>query len=212
MRRNEAGSERERLVAELRREGIDNEAVLGAIARVPREDFVPAAERDQAYANTPLGIGSGQTISQPYVVALMTAAARVGPGSRVLEVGTGSGYQAAVLAELGCEVFSIEVRPELAETAEWRLRQPGWNIHLRRGDGHAGWPEEAPFDAILATAAPEEVPPVLLQQLAPGGRLVIPLGPTNAVQSLYVYERDEDGAVRRTDLGAVRFVPMVPGS
>ncbi len=198
-----------RLIDELRRQGISDEAVLRAIRSVRREEFVETGDAAWAYENRPLSIGSGQTISQPYVVALMTAAAEVGVGDRVLEVGTGSGYQAAVLAALGCEVFSIEARPELAEIAAVRLQREEWKIHLRVGDGRLGWPEEAPFDAVIVTAAPAAVPPALLQQLGPGSRLIIPEGSQSEPQHLYRYRMGADGRTTRENLGAVRFVPLI---
>ncbi len=198
-----------RLVVELRRQGIDDDDVLGAIARVAREDFVPANERRSAYANHPLPIGEGQTISQPYIVALMTQAAGVTRGDRVLEIGTGSGYQAAVLAEMGCTVYSIEIRPALARSAAARLDRPDWDMHLRTGDGHTGWPSAAPFTAILLTAAPRRLPSALARQLQPGGRIIAPLGEVDGVQRLIVHERRPDGSLEQTDLGGVRFVPMV---
>jgi protein-L-isoaspartate(D-aspartate) O-methyltransferase len=200
-----------RLIEELRRHGISDEAVLQALGSVRREDFVEAGDESVAYENRPLPIGSGQTISQPYVVALMTAAAEVGVGDRVLEIGTGSGYQAAVLGALGCEVYSIEARPELAEIAAARLQRDDWRIHLRVGDGRQGWPEEAPFDAIIVTAAPAAVPPALLGQLGPGSRMIIPEGAQAGTQRLYRYRMGTDGQTAREDLGAVRFVPLIGG-
>ena len=208
----ETGERPERhLIAELRRQGISAEAVLRAVGAVRREEFVSAGDAGVAYENRPLPIGSGQTISQPYVVALMTEAAEVSAGDRVLEIGTGSGYQAAVLAALGCEVFSIETRPELAELAASRLQRPDWRIHLRVGEGRLGWPEEAPFDAIIVTAAPATVPPALLEQLGPGSRLIIPEGSQAEPQRLYRYRMGTDGHTTREDLGAVRFVPLIGG-
>jgi protein-L-isoaspartate(D-aspartate) O-methyltransferase len=206
---NDRTRDASRLVDELRRQGIDNDLVLGAMARVAREEFVPAGERHAAYANQPLPIGEGQTISQPYIVALMTQAAGVTRGDRVLEIGTGSGYQTAVLAEMGCEVYSIEIRPALARAAAALLDRPQWHTHLRTGDGHAGWASAAPFKAILITAAPKSLPPELAEQLEPGGRIVAPLGETHGVQRLVVHERRADGSLRQTDLGGVRFVPMI---
>jgi protein-L-isoaspartate(D-aspartate) O-methyltransferase len=185
--------------------GISDERVLAAMRRVPRHEFVPAASREEAYADGPLAIGHGQTISQPYVVAAMTEALGLRGGERVLEVGTGSGYQAAVLAELGVEVYSIEIVEALAERARADLERLGYAVHLRVGDGYRGWPEAAPFDAILVTAAPDHVPPSLVEQLAEGGRLVLPLG--QGVQDLVRLTRTADG-VRRETLFGVRFVPM----
>ena len=158
--------------------GFSDDEVLAAMWRVPRERMVPERYRDRAYADHPLPIGHGQTISQPYVVAVMTRALRVREGDRVLEVGTGSGYQAAVLAEMGARVYTIEIVPELAERARRTLADLGYadRVTVRTGDGYAGWPEHAPFDAIIVTAAPDHVPQPLVDQLAPGGRLVIPVG------------------------------------
>jgi protein-L-isoaspartate(D-aspartate) O-methyltransferase len=176
--------------------------------RVERHRFVPAAARDAAYGDQPLPIGHGQTISQPYIVALMTELARVGPGARVLEVGTGSGYQAAVLSLLAKEVYSIEIVAPLAAEAGLRLAALGYaNVEVRAGDGYRGWPDRAPFDAILVTAAPPEIPRPLLDQLAVGGRLVAPVGAEWGVQELVVVERTPAGLKRRA-VAPVRFVPM----
>ncbi len=199
------------LVAHLRRSGIRDERVLEAIARVPRERFVPPEWRDEAYADHPLPIGEGQTISQPYIVALMTQALDLKPGEKVLEIGTGSGYQTAILAEMGADLYTVELRPSLLEAARRRLEALGYrDIHYRLGDGHAGWPEFAPYDAILVTAAPDEIPPALIEQLAPGGRMVIPVGPMPGYQTLWLILKDRAGKVRRVDLGGVAFVPLVP--
>ena len=200
-----------RLVEHLRRSGIRDERVLEAIARVPRERFVPREWRDEAYADHPLPIGEGQTISQPYIVALMTQALDLKPGEKVLEIGTGSGYQTAILAEMGADLHTVELRPSLLEAARRRLERLGYsNIHYRLGDGHLGWPELAPYDTILVTAAPDEVPPALIEQLAPGGRMVIPVGPTPGYQTLWLILKDRNGGIRRVDLGGVAFVPLVP--
>lgn len=185
-----------------------SERVLAAMRAVPRHEFVPADARAMAYADTALAIGHGQTISQPFMVALMTELSRAGPGSRVLEIGTGSGYQAAVLAQLGARVHSIEIIPELGREAAARLQRLGYSVETRIGDGYAGWPEAAPFDAIIVTAAPEEVPQPLIDQLAPGGRLVIPVGASDN-QHLLVIARGADGALTRERITAVRFVPFV---
>ncbi len=196
-----------RMVAEqLEPRGIRDARVLAAMRRVPRHEFVPPAQRARAYQDRALPIGHDQTISQPYVVAAMSEAARVEPGDRVLEVGTGSGYQAAVLAELGAEVYSIEIVEPLARRATGTLRRLGYErVRVRHGDGYRGWPEAAPFDAVVVTAAPPRVPPPLLAQLAPGGRLVIPVG--DALQELEVHTRTPAGyEVER--LFPVRFVPM----
>jgi protein-L-isoaspartate(D-aspartate) O-methyltransferase len=190
--------------------GVRDRRVLEAMRTVPRHRFVPEAMRSASYQDGPLSIGSGQTISQPYIVAFMTEAAEVGPEDRVLEIGTGSGYQAAVLAELAGEVYSIEVVRALYERTEPLLRSLGYeNLHLRLGDGHSGWPEAAPFDAIVVTAAPEVVPKALVDQLAIGGRMVIPVG--RGDQQLRIL-RKLPGGIREESTMAVRFVPMVADS
>ena len=182
--------------------------VLGAMARVPRDRFVPTSQRGRAYFNRPLPIGSGQTISQPFIVALMTDLAGVKKGDRVLEIGTGSGYQAAVLAELGVEVFSIEIIPELAARARSTLDETGYGrIRTRVGDGYHGWPEEAPFDAIVVTAAAPEIPQPLLDQLTDGGRLVIPVASGSYGEQLTLVTR-RGGDHERRELLPVRFVPL----
>jgi len=192
--------------------GVRDPAVLAALRTVPRHRFVPARLADEAYADHPLPIGAGQTISQPYIVALMTELLRVKPGDRVLEVGTGSGYQAAVLAALGVEVYSIEIIASLGRQAAERLSALGYErVQVRIGDGYRGWPEAAPFAGILVTAAPDHVPQPLLDQLAPGGRLVIPVG--EGIQELQVHRRAlQDGPTgpvfERESVLPVRFVPM----
>jgi protein-L-isoaspartate(D-aspartate) O-methyltransferase len=180
-----------------------------ALRTVPRHRFVPPDVVDEAYANRPLPIGMGQTISQPYVVALMTDLAEPTPGARVLEVGTGSGYQAAMLARCASKVYSIEIVKPLGERARSLLASLGYgNVEVRIGDGYKGWPEAAPFDAIVVTAAPDHVPQPLVEQLAAGGRMVIPIGSRNGVQELLVITKDADGkAVARRTL-TVRFVPL----
>lgn len=189
--------------------GIDDARVLAAMGRVPRHRFVPADIAAQAYLDQPLPIGHGQTISQPYIVALMTQLARPRAGMRVLEVGAGSGYQAAVLAELGAEVYTIEIVAPLAERAGRVLRELGYDtVAVRNGDGYAGWPGHAPFDAIVVTAAPERVPPPLLAQLARGGRMVVPVGPVHAVQELRVIEKRADGSLVERVVSPVRFVQL----
>jgi len=200
-------AQRLRMVSEqIEARGIADARLLAALRRVPRHAFVPAAERAHAYEDRALAIGHGQTISQPYVVALMTELAALRPDARVLEIGTGSGYQAAVLAELAGAVYSIEIVAPLARRAAATLAELGYRaVHVRAGDGYRGWPEAAPFDAILVTAAAPRVPPALLEQLAPGGRLVIPLG--GAEQQLEVHRRTERGFEVERVL-AVRFVPM----
>lgn len=201
-------AQRTALVDELRTEGIHDARVLAALGRVPRHLFVPEAFRDEAYANVALPIGHDQTISQPYVVALMTELAELEPPCRVLEVGTGSGYQAAVLDELGCEVFSIEIVEPLATEARDRLARLGYErVRVRAGDGYGGWPDEAPFDAVLITAAPPEIPAPLSDQLRVGGHLVTPLGPEGEYQQLVVVTRTEAGLEQRSVI-PVLFVPM----
>lgn len=198
--------------AQRRRPGMPREisaAVLAALRATPRHEFVPEEQRPFAYADTPLPIGAGQTISQPYIVALMTELAGVRAGANVLEVGTGSGYQAAVLDHLGARVHTIEIIPELARAAAATLARLGHTrIETRIGDGYAGWPEAAPFDAIIVTAAPDETPAPLIAQLAPGGRLVIPVGPEYGVQDLLLITKDAAGAVTTTRVTGVRFVPL----
>ena len=199
--------ERVRMVREqIERRGVSDPRVLRAMEAVPRHLFVPESFRASAHDDGPLPIGEGQTISQPYIVAFMSEAIRPRPADRVLEVGTGSGYQTAVLSRLVRHVDTIEVRPRLAEIADRRLRNLGYtNVTSRVGDGHLGLPEEAPFDAIVVTAAPQEMPPALLDQLAVGGRLVIPLGTLD--QELVRVTRREDG-YDREPLLPVRFVPL----
>jgi protein-L-isoaspartate(D-aspartate) O-methyltransferase len=177
---------------------------------VPRHLFVPEPVRARAYGDLPLPIGDGQTISQPYIVALMSQLLGAGADHRVLEIGTGSGYQAAVLSLLAKEVFSIELVPRLATDAREKLGKLGYaNVTVRAGDGYQGWPEQAPFDRIILTAAPDEIPPALLDQLKPGGRLVAPVGDSR--QQLVVVEKDFNGQLRRRTILGVRFVPMVRG-
>jgi protein-L-isoaspartate(D-aspartate) O-methyltransferase len=199
--------ERDRMVADqIASRGVGDPAVLAAMRRVPRHVFVPPAEAHSAYADAPLPIGRGQTISQPYIVGLMTQLARPDPEGRVLEIGTGCGYQTAVLAECYGEVWSIELEPELSARAAETLSALGYSgVRLRVGDGALGWPEAAPFDAIVVTAAPDEVPRALYDQLAISGRLVIPLGASH--QDLWVFSRTPTGLARRSVI-PVRFVPM----
>ena len=183
--------------------------VRDALASVPRHLFVPERLRSSAYDNRPLPIGEGQTISQPYIVAMMTQLADVDGRERVLEIGTGSGYQAAVLAEIADHVYTIEIIDTLAERAATTLETLGYdNVSVRAGDGYLGWPEHAPFDAIVVTAAPETVPEPLLEQLAIGGRLVIPVGPEGSTQSLRMLQKDDNGTVSTRDVLPVRFVPF----
>lgn len=189
--------------------GVKDPAVLAAMRRVPRHAFVPRALRGVAYADHPLPIGHGQTISQPSLVALMTEMLALGRDSRVLEVGTGSGYQAAVLAEVAGEVFTIEIVRPLGEEAARALVRAGFGrVHVRIGDGWLGWPEAAPFDAIIVTCAPEAVPAPLVLQLREGGRLCIPVGPAGAVQELLLLVKRSDGTLERKSALPVRFVPM----
>jgi protein-L-isoaspartate(D-aspartate) O-methyltransferase len=211
-------SQRQALVEELRHDsrlaeeyGAPplSEDTLAVIGQVPRHEFVPEGARDYAYQNRPLSIGAGQTISQPYIVALMTDLADVSKSEVVLEIGTGSGYQAAVLAEVADRVYTIEIVEELGQRAAATLERLGYdNIMARIGDGYAGWPELAPFDAILVTAAPEEIPQPLIEQLAVGGRMVIPVGGEYEVQDLKVLTKKEDGELVVSSVIPVRFVPL----
>jgi protein-L-isoaspartate(D-aspartate) O-methyltransferase len=189
--------------------GISNPDVLRAMRTVPRHKFVPSDLIDQAYDNHPLSIGYGQTISQPYIVAWMTELLDLKPGEKVLEIGTGSGYQAAVLAELGyVDVYSIEIVPELASSAAQRLQKLGYSqVHVKQGDGYYGWPEYAPYDAIIITAAPDHLPAPLAAQLKEGGRLVIPIGPAGSFQDLWKFV-NEGGNLKAYNLGGVIFVPV----
>jgi len=189
--------------------GISDPEVLRAMRTVPRHKFVPLDVIDQAYDNHPLAIGYGQTISQPYIVAWMTELLELKPGEKVLEIGTGSGYQAAVLAELGyVDVYSIEIVPELADNAAHLLQGLGYTrLHVRQGDGYYGWPEQAPFDAIIVTAAPDHLPAPLAGQLAEGGRLVIPIGPPGWYQSLWKFVKT-NGELTAYNMGGVTFVPF----
>jgi protein-L-isoaspartate(D-aspartate) O-methyltransferase len=188
---------------------VFSERVMAAIASVPRHSFVPASYGALAYANQPLPIGHGQTISQPYIVALMTELLDARSADAVLEVGTGSGYQAAVLAELVLQVYSIEIIEPVATHAAALLQHLGYkNVETRIGDGYNGWPERAPFDAIIVTAAAPQVPPALLEQLKPGGRMVIPIGEKNDVQFLHVIVKQTDAAISTQRSLAVRFVPL----
>ncbi|HYO66567.1 MAG TPA: protein-L-isoaspartate(D-aspartate) O-methyltransferase [Archangium sp.] len=201
------------LAEALRRQGISDERVLEVIRALERAEFVPASMRDVAGQDSPLPIGYGQTISQPFIVAFMTQALNLQPGERVLEIGTGSGYQTAVLARLGAQVYTVESLPELAGPARERLERMGFSgIHFRVGDGTAGWPEDAPFDAIMGTAAPERLPSALYQQLRPGGRLVLPVGPRHGSQELIRVTRPLQGEAPQVEnLLGVRFVPMTSG-
>ncbi|MGH9314515.1 MAG: protein-L-isoaspartate(D-aspartate) O-methyltransferase [Vicinamibacterales bacterium] len=192
---------------QIRARGITNQAVLDAMRKVPRHLFVPPSLRDAAYDDGPLPIGQGQTISQPYIVAYMTEALGIRPGEHVLEIGTGSGYQAAVLAEIAREVYTIEIVPELAERARQTLAGLGYkNVFVRTGNGYAGWPEKAPFPRIMVTAAPDDIPPALVEQLAPGGTMVLPVG--TAFQEMTIVTKTAQGIARKTTI-PVRFVPMI---
>ena len=190
--------------------GMQDPDVLQAMGRVPRHEFVPEDNRSYSYRDTPLPIGYGQTISQPYIVAEMTRQLRLSPSSKVLEIGTGSGYQAAVLAELTPTVYSIEIIEPLQERASNTLKKNGYhNIRLRHGDGYYGWPEAAPFDGIIVTCAAGEIPPPLVEQLAVGGRMLIPVGKRFGTQYLILVTKQEDGSISSRNLMAVRFVPLV---
>ena len=187
--------------------GVRDPRVLAAMRKVPRHLFVDPDARGQAYEDHPVPIGNNQTISQPYIVALMTELLELPPKGRVLEIGTGSGYQSAVLAEFAAEVYSIEILPELAEAAGRKLKELGYaNVEVREGDGYRGWIEHAPFDGIIVTAAPDRIPKPLVEQLAVGGRMVIPVG--GFFQELKVFTKEKDGRVTEKDIIPVRFVPM----
>ena len=192
--------------------GVTDSATLGALRAVPRHEFVPAGYRRDAYGDFPLPIGFGQTISQPYIVGYMTAVLRPRPGMRVLEVGTGSGYQAAVLAAIGCEVFTIEIFEALAGSARERLARLGYDrVSVRHGDGFDGWSDAALFDAVIVTAAAGFIPPPLVDQLRPGGRMIIPVGTVYGVQYLVLVEKAASGEVHTRQLLPVRFVPLLSG-
>lgn len=189
--------------------GVEDPQVLSAMQNVPRHRFVPKEAQNRAYGDYPLSIGHGQTISQPYIVALMTEALEVESGDKVLEVGTGSGYQAAILAEMGTEVYTIEVVAELQAQAKETLMELGYeNVHYRVGDGWQGWSEYAPYDGIIVTAAPPQIPDPLVEQLADGGYMVIPVGPRGRYQTLWKVIRVGD-KVRKIDMGGVAFVPLI---
>ena len=208
---DEFRAEREAMVrTQIEARGIRDGDVLRAMRETPRHEFVPPDVRAYAYHDQPLPIGYGQTISQPYIVAFMTEELAVEKNDRVLEIGTGSGYQAAVLAPLVAHVYTIEIVPELAKAARAKLARYD-NVTVRQGDGYKGWPEQAPFDRIILTAAPPEIPQALLDQLKPGGKLLAPVGESSWSQELVLVEKDAGGNLRRTSLLPVRFVPMVPG-
>jgi protein-L-isoaspartate(D-aspartate) O-methyltransferase len=205
--RNAGRRQMQMIETQMKARGIADPDVLAAIGRVPRELFVPPESRHLAYEDYPLPIGYGQTISQPYIVAYMTEALETSPDQTVLEIGTGSGYQAAVLAELVAQVYSIEIVPELGERARTALTEAGYgNVEVRVGNGYLGWPEHAPFDRIIVTAAPPEIPPALVEQLAVGGRMVLPVG--DAFQQIVIVTKTEDGTAVENTI-PVRFVPMV---
>jgi len=199
--------QRERMIeSQIRARGVTDTNVLDSMKKVDRHRFVPLDLREQSYRDSPLPIGKGQTISQPYIVALMTSLAEISKDEKVLEIGTGSGYQAAILGEMAKEVYTIEIIPGLHEKSSALLKELGYkNIHTRCGDGFAGWPEAAPFDAIIVTCAPSNVPPPLLEQLAEGGRLIIPVG--TFWQELKVYTKEDGKLTSKSDI-PVRFVPM----
>ncbi|MEK7368069.1 MAG: protein-L-isoaspartate(D-aspartate) O-methyltransferase [Planctomycetota bacterium] len=210
---DEAVYERERTKMvkwQIKARGVKDPRVLKAMQSVPRHLFIPEGMRPNSYEDTPVPIGSGQTISQPYIVAFMTELLDLDKDDTVLEVGTGSGYQAAVLAEIVKQVFTIEIKEELGLDAEERLKEMGYtNIDVRIGDGYNGLPDEAPFDAIIVTAAPTHIPQPLVNQLRPGGRMVIPVGPSYETQSLVLITKKEDGEILRETITLVRFVPLL---
>jgi protein-L-isoaspartate(D-aspartate) O-methyltransferase len=205
--------QRERMVrTQIQERGVRDPGVLRVMRLVPRHLFIPESMRSQAYEDHPVPVGYGQTISQPYIVGLMTELLEPRKDSKVLEIGTGSGYQAAVLSGLVKQLFSIEIVPELARSASALLQQLGYrNVTVRWGDGYKGWPEEAPFDRIIVTAAPPQLPKALLDQLKPGGKLVAPVGSTVFGQDLIVVDKTPDGKLRQRSVIPVMFVPMVKG-
>ena len=211
---DDRAEERKRMVEEqIRARGVTNHLVLEAMRRVPRHKFVEARLQSEAYDDHPLPIGYGQTISQPYIVALMTELLELKAGEKVLEIGTGSGYQAAVLAAQTTNVYTMEIVKPLYEQAAKRLRDAGLpENHVRHGDGYFGWEEHATFDAIIVTAAADHIPPPLLKQLCTGGRMVIPIGPIHATQRLVIVKKDRDGKVKTRSVLPVRFVPLTSGA
>ncbi len=206
----ERAEDRRRMVqTQLESRGIDDPNVIEAMLQVPRHFFVHPRYSALAYGDYPLPIAAGQTISQPYIVAFMTQALKLDSDSKVLEIGTGSGYQAAVCAEIATQVYSIEILETLAVSAEEKLKELGYsNVHVRAGDGYFGWPEEAPFDAIIGTAAAGHIPPPLVEQLAPGGRMILPREAQDGAQYLTLITKSPDHAIQKEDLAPVRFVPM----
>ncbi len=206
-------TDRQTMVAvQINRRGVSDQRVLDALLQVQRHLFVPDEMRPFAYNDSPLPIGFDQTISQPYIVAFMTELLQVDTSHNVLEIGTGSGYQAAVLAKLARQVYTIEIIPELGRRSAALLKELGYiNINVRIGDGYKGWPETAPFDRIIVTAAPEALPPELINQLKPGGRMILPVGPQWWSQELLVVTKDSNGQIKKEKTIPVRFVPMVKG-
>jgi protein-L-isoaspartate(D-aspartate) O-methyltransferase len=200
---------RQMVVRQIQAREVQDPCVLEAMRTVPRHAFVPEPYRDRAYGDYPLPIGHGQTISQPYIVAFMTETLHLDPNSRVLEIGTGSGYQAAVCAEIAREVYTIEIVPELAKSAAGILKELGYtNVHVRTGDGFFGWKDKAPFDAIIGTAAAEQIPKPLLEQLKPKGRMILPCEDANGLQYLVLITKDQHGELSQKRVLPVRFVPM----
>ena len=201
--------ERMDMVRVIQMYGLNDKPVLDAMSSVPRHEFVPRERTRDAYADTPLPIGFGQTISQPYIVAEMTRLLNLKPDSKVLEIGTGSGYQAAVLTEFTANVYSIEIVKPLADAAKARLKKLGYEaVQVKHGDGYYGWPEAGPFDGIIVTAAAGSIPPPLIKQLVKGGRMIIPVGPPAGAQHLMLVEKDAEGRVRSRSVMGVRFVPF----
>ncbi len=209
-RSDERIAERRRMVGQIGRYGLDDAQSLDAVLNVPRHWFVGEANQRLAYADTPLAIGHGQTISQPFIVAYMTSVLRLDEDKKVLEIGTGSGYQAAVLSEITPHVYSIEIVEPLGIEARERLESRGYGtIKLKIGDGYKGWDEHQPFDAIIVTCAPDDIPPPLIEQLKSGGTMVIPVGGAYGIQDLIVVTKDAEGTVSRESMMPVRFVPML---
>lgn len=200
---------REKMVELIKSRGIKDERVISAMLKVPRHLFVDKSQWGSAYDDRPLPIGYGQTISQPYIVALMTESLEIKKGEKVLEIGTGSGYQAAILAELTDKVYSVEIIEELGKRADRVLKSLGYKVRIKIGDGYNGWEEYAPFDAIIVTCAPDHVPPPLIQQLKIGGRMVIPVGPTGLYQTLWLIKKEKEDKLIYKNLGDVLFVPLV---
>ncbi|MCF8358520.1 MAG: protein-L-isoaspartate(D-aspartate) O-methyltransferase [Prolixibacteraceae bacterium] len=207
---NAFNKERDNMVrSQIEARGINNQEILSAFRKVPRHMFVPKNSIPYAYHDGPLAIGEGQTISQPYIVAYMTDVLNLKPGEKILEIGTGSGYQAAILAEMDAEVFTIEIFKSLSERAQKTIERLGYkSVHFKIGDGYKGWPEKAPFDAIIVTCSPEEIPPPLVSQLADGGRMIIPVGETHSIQYL-VLATKMAGEIKKQKVMPVRFVPMI---